>query len=66
MTTEQLIIEGIARMDQKERESLVRSLCEKYPHLADSLMTCIGFELMDRDFENPSEYSGENPTWETA
>jgi len=49
MTTEQLIIEGIARMDQDERESLVRNLVERYPDLADGLMANIGYELMDRD-----------------
>ena len=49
MTTEQLIIEGIARMDQDERESLVKNLVERYPDLADGLMANIGYELMDRD-----------------
>ena len=51
MTTEQLIIEGIARMDQDERESLVRNLVERYPDLADGLMANIGYELMDQDFQ---------------
>ena len=49
MTTEQLIIEGIARMDESERESLVRNLVERYPDLADGLMANIGYEPMDRD-----------------
>jgi hypothetical protein len=49
MTTEQLIIEGIARMDESERESLVRNLVERYPDLADGLMANIGYELMDQD-----------------
>jgi len=54
MTTEQLIIEGIARMDQDERESLVRNLVERYPDLADDLMANIGYELMDRDTKKES------------
>ena len=51
MTTEQLIIEGIARMDESERESLVKNLVERYPDLADGLMANIGYELMDQDFQ---------------
>ena len=54
MTTEQLIIEGIARMDQDERESLVKNLVERYPTLADGLMANIGYELMDRDTKKES------------
>ena len=54
MTTEQLIIEGIARMGQDERDSLVKNLVERYPDLADGLMACIGFELMDRDTKKES------------
>ena len=49
MTTEQLIIEGIARMDESERESLVKNLVERFPNLAEGLMSCIGYELMDQD-----------------
>ena len=52
MTTEQLIIEGIARMDQDERDSLVRKLVDTYPDLAEGLMSCIGYELMDKDLKN--------------
>jgi len=49
MTTEQLIIEGIARMDHQERESLVSNLADRYPNLAEDLLTTIGFELQARD-----------------
>ena len=49
MTTEQLIIEGIARMDNQERESLVSNLADRYPNLAEDLLTTIGFELQARD-----------------
>jgi hypothetical protein len=52
MTTEQLIIEGIARMDESERESLVKNLVERFPNLAEGLMSCIGYELMDQDQKN--------------
>ena len=49
MTTEQLIIEGIARMDQDERDQLVSKLVETYPTLADGLMSSIGFALMEQE-----------------
>jgi len=49
MTKEQLIIEGIARMDQDERDQLVSKLVETYPTLADGLMSSIGFALMEQE-----------------
>ena len=49
MTKEQLIIEGIARMDQDERDQLVSNLVETYPTLADGLMSSIGFALMEQE-----------------
>jgi hypothetical protein len=49
MTKEQLIIEGIARMEQDERDQLVSKLVETYPTLADGLMSSIGFALMEQE-----------------
>jgi len=49
MTKEQLIIEGIARMDQDERDQLVSKLVETYPTMADGLMSSIGFALMEQE-----------------
>jgi len=49
MTKEQLIIEGIARMDQDERDQLVSKMVETYPTMADGLMSSIGFALMEQE-----------------
>jgi hypothetical protein len=40
------VVEMIACMDEQERERFVAKLVHTWPHLADGIMTQIGFELM--------------------
>jgi len=41
--------ENLARMSNNEREQFVESLVNTYPNLAETVMSNIGFALMDKD-----------------
>lgn len=43
------VVEMIACMDEQEREQFVAKLVHTWPHLADGLMSQIGFELMHKE-----------------
>ena len=51
-----LIVESLARSDRKEVESVVEKMVERYPNLAESLLTNIGFELQAKDTKAEAEY----------
>ena len=44
--------EGVARMTTKEQDKFVEDIVTRYPNLADSLMTKLGFGLMATEGEN--------------
>jgi len=43
--------EGVARMTAKEQDKFVEDIVTRYPNLADSLMTKLGFGLMATEGE---------------
>ena len=51
-----LIVESLARADRKEVESVVEKMVARYPNLAESLLTNIGFELQAKDTKAEAEY----------
>lgn len=51
-----LIVESLARADRKEVEEVVEKMVERYPNLAESLLTNIGFELQAKDTKAEAEY----------
>lgn len=51
-----LIVESLARADRKEVEAVVEKMVERYPNLAESLLTNIGFELQAKDTQEEAEY----------
>lgn len=44
--------ENLARMSNEEREQFVESLVNTYPNLAETVMSNIGFALMDKDISD--------------
>jgi hypothetical protein len=44
------MVESLARMNLSQREKFLAKLVQTYPHLAESLHSQLGFELLDRDF----------------
>jgi hypothetical protein len=44
--------ENLARMSNEEREQFVESLVDTYPNLAETVMSNIGFALMDKDISD--------------
>lgn len=44
--------ENLARMSNREREQFVESLVNTYPNLAETVMSNIGFALMDKDISD--------------
>jgi short-subunit dehydrogenase involved in D-alanine esterification of teichoic acids len=51
-----LIVESLARADRKEIDEVVEKMVERYPNLAESLLTNIGFELQAKDTKAEAEY----------
>ena len=52
-------IESLARMNDQEKDLFCLSLVERFPNLAEELMTHIGFTLQDKDIqEHRSFYQG--------
>ena len=51
-----LIVESLARADRKEIDEVVEKIVERYPNLAESLLTNIGFELQAKDTKAEAEY----------
>tara|TARA_B100001057_G_scaffold489249_1_gene575153 strand:- start:3988 stop:4170 length:183 start_codon:yes stop_codon:yes gene_type:complete len=43
------IVETLARMNNDQREEFVESLVRKWPHMAQTIMDFIGFELMSKE-----------------
>jgi hypothetical protein len=44
-----LIVESLARADREEIDAVVEKMVERYPNLAENLLTNIGFELQAMD-----------------
>lgn len=44
-------IESLARMNDQEKDLFCQSLVERFPNLAQELMTHIGFTIQDRDLQ---------------
>ena len=51
-----LIVESLARADREEIDEVVEKMVERYPNLAESLLTNIGFELQAKDTKAEAEY----------
>ncbi len=51
-----LIVESLARADREEIDAVVEKMVERYPNLAESLLTNIGFELQAKDTKAEAEY----------
>ena len=47
--------ENVARMSNHEREQFVESLVNTYPTLAETVMSNIGFALMDKDISDDNQ-----------
>jgi hypothetical protein len=47
--------ENLARMSNNEREQFVESLVNTYPNLAETVMSNIGFALMDKDISDEDQ-----------
>ena len=47
--------EKLARMSNNEREQFVESLVNTYPSLAETVMSNIGFALMDKDIGDENQ-----------
>lgn len=48
-------IESLARMNEQEKELFCQSLVERFPNLAQEIMTSIGFTIQDQE-EHRSYY----------
>ena len=44
-------VESLARMNKQEKDLFCQSLVERFPNLAQELMTHIGFTLQDQDIQ---------------
>jgi len=50
------LVEQLARMDLTQRDNFIKSLVEKWPHMAQSLSNSIGLELQIQDIKKEEAY----------